>query len=534
MQQVYRRRRIVALVVALAVLATVWWLASTALGLVRQLPIEVKGLRDGRLGTAAAAAPEIRVPRGTVRLEVDGVDLLGTAERQGNRMVARPPAFGEGRHKVSVTVGRFLRPDRTRTLTFTIDAVPPEVTADPVAAVDRGNSVVVEGTVEEDATLRVGSTDVKVKDGRYKVELPAPAPAEVVVVATDRAGNESSARVPVPTIQPPTRALHMSALAWVTPSLRDPVMEMLDEGRINAIQLDIKDEGGEVGPRTRVGLAGEIGAAKERFVLKDAVDDIHRRGGRVIARIVALRDPKLAEASWQSGERDDVVQTPDGERFGAYGGGFLNSASERVRGYTTDLALEAAEAGADDILLDYIRRPDGNLDGMVFPKLPYGGSEESKEDKEKAVEDAIVDHVAELQRRVRAAGARLGASVYGIAASRPQEIAQDIPRLAQHADFLSPMLYPSHWGKGEYGITDPNRSPGPITTTSIEDFQEEMKGTPAALVPWFQDFSLGITYGEEQVRAQIDAAAELGVKDFLLWDAQCTYTEAALDRQEPS
>jgi hypothetical protein len=307
---------------------------------------------------------------------------------------------------------------------------------------------------------------------------------------------------------------------------------MLEEGRINAIQLDVKDEGGEVGHDTKVPLAREIGAAKERFVLKDAVDDIHRRGGRVIARIVALRDPKLAEASWEGGRRDDLVQTPDGERFGAYGGGFLNSGSKAVRDYTLDLALEAAEAGADDILLDYIRRPDGNLDGMVFPKLSEGRDGESKEDREKVIEDAIVDQVTELHGRVRAAGARLGASVYGIAASRPQEIAQDIPRLAQHTDFLSPMLYPSHWGKGEYGIADPNRSPGPITTKALEDFQEGMKGTPAALVPWFQDFTLGITYGEAEVRAQIEAAADLGVKDFLLWNAQVVYTGDALDPEK--
>lgn len=526
MQRVYRRRRIVALLLVLAVLAAAWWVVSTALGLVSQVPVEVRGLRDGSLGVAAASAPEIRVPRGASRLEVDGVDLLEGAERDGNRLLVRPASLVEGQHTVSVRVGRALRPDRNRTLSFTVDAVPPAVTAEPLAAVERGRGVVVKGTAEEGATVRSGAIEIEVKDGKYEVELPAPAPAEVIVTATDRAGNEGVARVPVPTIQPATRAVHMSALAWVTPALRDPIIALLDEGKINAIQLDVKDEGGEVGHTTKVRLASEIGATKERFVLKDAVDDIHRRGGRVIARIVALRDPKLAQASWDDGRRDDLVQTPQGERFGAYGGGFLNSGSKNVRDYTTDLAVEAAEAGADDILLDYIRRPDGDIKQMVFAGLPEG------ENKEKAIEDAIVTQVTELQGRVRAAGGRLGASVYGIAATRPQEIAQDIPRLAQHTDFLSPMLYPSHWGKGEYGIAEPNRSPGPITTKSLGDFQKAVEGSPAALVPWFQDFTLGISYGETEVRAQIDAAAELGVKDFLLWDASCTYTAAALDRQK--
>jgi len=526
MQRVYRRRRLVALGVLLAVVASVWWVASTALGSLQQIPIEVKGLRNGQLGAAAAAAPEIRVPGRATRLTVDGIDLLGTAERERGRLLVRPPAFGEGKHSVGVRVTQALRPDRSATLEFQIDSAPPKVTVQPVGAVARDQGIVVEGTAEDDATVRIGPTRVPLIDGRYRIELPSPAPAEVVVTAADPAGNEATARVAVPSVQPPTRAVHMSALAWVTPALHDPILKLLEEGRINAIQLDVKDEGGEVGHTSKVALARDIGATKERFVLKDAVDDIHRRGGRVIARIVALRDPKLAQASWDAGRKEDVVQTPTGERFGAYAGGFLNSGSQSVRDYTTALAVEAAEFGVDDVLLDYIRRPDGDLKGMVFPGLDNGP------DKEKAIEGAVVRQVAELQGRVRAAGARLGASVYGIAASRPQEIAQDVPNLAQHLDFLSPMLYPSHWGRGEYGIADPNRSPGPITTRALVDFKTATENAPAALVPWFQDFTLGIAYGQTEVRAQLDAAAKLGVKDFLLWDAQCTYTGEALDPQK--
>ncbi len=526
MQRVYRRRRVVAVAVLLVVLASVWWVASTALGLVRPVAVEVKGLRGGQIGAAAAAAPEIRVPRGATRLAIDGVDVLGTAERNGDRLLVRPPALGTGEHTIAVTVGRALRPDRSRSMRISVDAVPPAVAVQAIPPVDGDQRLVVEGTADKGATVRIGALEVDVRDGRYRVELPAPAPAEVLVTATDEAGNEATARVAVPTIQPHTRAVHLSALAWVTPSLRDPVLEMLDEGRINAIQLDVKDEGGEVGHRTKVALAREIGAVKDRFVLKEAVDDIHRRGGRVIARIVALRDPKLAEASWTAGRKDDLVQTPEGERFGAYAGGFLNAASPAVRDYTTQLAVEAAEAGVDDVLLDYIRRPDGDLQGMAFPGLVDGDGEE------KAVEEAVIRQVADLQGRVRAAGARLGASVYGIAASRPQEIAQDIPRLSQHLDFISPMLYPSHWSKGEYGIADPNRSPGPITEKALVDFGKAVEGTPASLVPWFQDFTLGIPYGPTEVRAQLDAAAGLGVKDFLLWDAQCTYTRDALDSEK--
>ena len=176
MQQVYRRRRLVALALVVAVLAATWWVASTALGLVRQLPVEIKGLRDGRIGVAAAAAPEIRAPGGTKSLQVDGVDLLGSAERRDGRVLVRPAPLAEGKHTVSVSVGRFLRPARSRSVSFTVDAVPPEVSAEPLTAIERASSVVVKGTVEKGATVRVGATEVKVKDGRYELEVPAPVP----------------------------------------------------------------------------------------------------------------------------------------------------------------------------------------------------------------------------------------------------------------------------------------------------------------------------------------------------------------------
>ena len=49
-----------------------------------------------------------------------------------------------------------------------------------------------------------------------------------------------------------------------------------------------------------------------------------------------------------------------------------------------------------------------------------------------------------------------------------------------------------------------------------------------AIRPWLQDFSLGVTYGKAEVRAQIKAARALGYTEYLLWNAQGRYTEAAI------
>ena len=101
--------------------------------------------------------------------------------------------------------------------------------------------------------------------------------------------------------------------------------------------------------------------------------------------------------------------------------------------------------------------------------------------------------------------------------------------MAREVDYVSPMLYPSHWGAGEYGLATRTAEPYEIVRRSLEDFKIATYGTGARLVPWLQDFSLGADYGPAEVKAQIAAARDAGGRDFLLWDPAVTYTSKALD-----
>ena len=105
--------------------------------------------------------------------------------------------------------------------------------------------------------------------------------------------------------------------------------------------------------------------------------------------------------------------------------------------------------------------------------------------------------------------------------------------MAREVDYIAPLIYPSHWNSGEYDVPDPNRQPYLIVKRSLADFKAAVTGTGARLVPWLQDFSLGVTYGPAEVRAQIDAARSDGVHEFLLWDAAVTYTAAGLGTDAP-
>ena len=413
-------------------------------------------------------------------------------------------------------------PVRTSSPTPTVepDTRPPriEITA-PTDEVPAIAPVVIAGTVDEEAVVTVHGMPAKVKNGRFRLRLTQPPHTKVVIEATDEAGNSSNTKLTIETVGEPIRGVHVSAYGWSSSTLRAPLMSMIKAGKINTIELDLKDESGLIGYDSRLPEAKRIGSVLGVYDLAGTVARLNRMGVRVVGRLVAFRDPVLAKWAWNHGERAQVIQTPKGRPYAGYGG-FTNPANAKVRRYNIDIAIEAAKAGVDDILYDYVRRPDGPIDSMRFPGIK-GSPERS-----------IAGFVKETQTALEPFGARLGLSVFGIAATRPKEIGQNVRLMAKHSDYIAPMLYPSHWAPGEYNVGNPNANPYPIVKRSLKDFKRLVRGTKVAIVPWLQDFSLGVHYGVKEVRAQIDAARDAGIDQFFLWDPRVTYTSGALDRKK--
>ncbi|WP_243859475.1 putative glycoside hydrolase [Amycolatopsis arida] len=442
------------------------------------------------------------------------------AQRDGDRLVVDVSRLEDGEHALVVRVPRALPllPAREVTHRFRVDTTPPELeVADPVQAESLRGPVVIRGRARQASAVTVDDVPARLVGDEFTVELPRP-PAVAHVVARDEAGNVAERDVTVQVRHPGMRAVHMSALAWSSPSLREPVLQMIREGRIDTVQLDIKDESGEVGYDSQVPLAREVGAVKGYYDAEETLSQLHAMGVRVVARLVAFRDPLLGAASWRGGQTDRVVQTTDGRPWSAHYGqyAFTNFAHPEVRQYNIDLATEAAELGFDDILYDYVRRPDGPIAQMVFPGL------------EDTPEHSIAEFLRQTRHPVRAQGAFLGASVFGIAATRPTQIGQDISAMAHHVDYIAPMVYPSHWGAGEYGVANPPAQPYDIVHRSLADFGHLVEGTAVTIIPWLQAFSLGHHYGPAEIQAQITAAGDNGMSSFLLWNAACRYDSSAL------
>jgi len=280
---------------------------------------------------------------------------------------------------------------------------------------------------------------------------------------------------------------------------------------LNTIELDVKDEGGEIGfTPANLPLARTVGATRPFYDPKALVALAHRNGIYMIGRVVCFQDPKLAQ-----GRPDLAIQRPDGSVWTTSAGiGWVNPYDRRVWDYCVSVAEAAARAGFDQIMFDYVRFPsDGDVASAVYP----GKTSVSRG-------RVIADFVGFAKRRLEPRGTRVSAAVFGLSATRDLGIGQ-VPRwVSRNVDSLSPMSYPVLYGGGELGIPDPSAQPGETVFRTLTDFRRQVKGSRAQLVPWVQDWD----YTPDQVLAQIAAARLQGAKGYLLWNASGLYTKVAL------
>ena len=310
------------------------------------------------------------------------------------------------------------------------------------------------------------------------------------------------------------RGIHVTmALASLDGKIAE-YLKLVSEG-MNTLELDIKDENGEIGfLPSSVPLARAVGAAKPYYKPREAARLAHRQGVYLIGRVVVFEDPVLA-----AGRPELAIKNSDGSIWRNQAGlGWTNPYNKRVWDYNVSIAEVAARAGFDEIQFDYVRFPtDGDVDAIVYPgktTTPPGW--------------VIAEFAHYAAKRLKPLGVRVSTDVFGLAATRDLGIGQVPRRLAKYVDAVYPMVYPSHFGSGEYGLDEPNNAPGATVEWSLSDFRQQLKKGKAELIPWLQDFSYGRTYKLADVRAQIEAARLMGARGYLLWNPLGIYTPGAL------
>ena len=367
-------------------------------------------------------------------------------------------------------------------------------------------SIAVVVCVAAGAWTSLGGGNQKRVPVDLKSSTPAVAPPKVKAVASNH--------VAMPKL---VRGIHVSLAVAGSPAHMSQFMNLTSKG-LNTLEIDVKDENGEVGFKVGApALAKKIGATRNYYDARKLIKDAHAAGIYVIGRIVCFEDPILSQKLPQHAIRT----TSGGVWTNGAGLGWTNEYDPFVWNYIGSLSKAAAKMGFDEIQYDYVRFPtDGPIGDAVWPHKvnePYAST--------------IYRFLKKMRSEVKPLGVNISANVFGLAAHENLGIGQNPTKIAPLLDAISPMAYPSHYSRGEYNLTDPDSEPGPTVTYTMGDFRAAISSSDAKtqIRPWLQDFSLGHTYTLADVKAQINAAERGGAGGWLLWNADDVYHEDALD-----
>ena len=315
------------------------------------------------------------------------------------------------------------------------------------------------------------------------------------------------------------RGVHVTGPLMTLTGKLDSYLAMKKDG-LNTIELDLKDESGNVTfTKGAPALAKQDGAALRYFDPAEVVAKVHKAGVYLIGRVVTFEDPITATA-----HPELAVHKSDGSLWHTNGGlAWLNPYSHAAWKYDVDVAVAAAKAGFDEIQFDYVRFPsDGDLSLIRYPGKHA-----------QPMDDTVATFLRYAAKRLHPLGVRVSADVFGLSATHDLGIGQHPGQIGEVVDAIYPMTYPSHYTSGEYNLPDPNAAPGPTVSHSLTDFQTQLSGGRAVIIPWLQDFSLGLTYTPADVAAQVAAARAHHTGGFMLWNAAGVYTPQALHSGPP-
>lgn len=291
----------------------------------------------------------------------------------------------------------------------------------------------------------------------------------------------------------------------------DSFVEMAAGSEVNALMVDLKDESGQVLYRSAVPTVAEVGADAGLYDLSEVVEAADRERLYLIGRLVTFQDPVAARAEPDMSVWDATTGAP----FESNDQYFLDPTDPRAGDYALALAQEACEMGVDEIQFDYVRFPDARPESVQFDE---GVTSDVRG-------EAIRGFLLEAMDVLHPMGCAVAVDVFGFVTTAKDDggIGQRWEDITSVADVVSPMIYPSHYDPGWYGLEAPGERPGRVVEGALADAMERRSGR-VVVRPWLQDFG----YGPEKVREQIEVAESYGL-GWMLWNATSDVTTAALE-----
>jgi len=293
------------------------------------------------------------------------------------------------------------------------------------------------------------------------------------------------------------------------------IVRFINETEVNTMVIDVKDDTGTLSYVSAVPLVNRINSFEKK------IPDIHKtlatlRQNNIfpIARIVVFKDPFLAEKM-----PDWAVKDINGglwkDRKGLY---WVDPYNKQYWDYIVAISIEAVQMGFQEIQYDYVRfTSDGNIS-----RCRYSFNDGN------APEEVIKEFLRYARAKLNPYQVPVSADIFGLVVSADGDlgIGQRFEKIAANVDIVCPMVYPSHYIPGNFGLKNPDLAPYETVYHSLTDAQKRLREaglTTTGLRPWLQDFSLGSHYGEEQLQAQIRAVNDAGLKEWIFWNPSCRY-----------
>ena len=324
----------------------------------------------------------------------------------------------------------------------------------------------------------------------------------------------------------PIKALYVNAWAFGSPKLWQ-LVRLADSTEINAFVVDVKDDTGCLLYPSEVKVAQDIGATKcvRTKDVASRLDTLRAHNIYTIARIVVAKDPLLAErkTAWSVQRRDGTGLWRDRINIA-----WVDAYNDSVWIYAAQLAAEAVHFGFNEVQFDYVRFPDE-------PKEALAEAEFAARKPGETQREGVQAGIAILTNRLQPLGIPVTFDIFGLTSSATGDlgIGQVWEDFVTVADVVLPMVYPSHYYRGSYGLAWPNGEPYRVVHDALNEAIERSKplAKAAMIRPYLQAFTLGRRkprYTPHEIREQIRAAEELGIDTWVLWNPRSVYQRDSL------
>ena len=297
-------------------------------------------------------------------------------------------------------------------------------------------------------------------------------------------------------------------------NLKDRREAIVKKGKdlgLNTLVIDIKSDRGLVHAAIAPEMAKKAEATtSEPRDLPQFLRSLRDDGWYLIARVVVFKDTPIAVEN-----PDMAIKGPGGGLYvDCEGQRWLDPYSEQAREYILDMSERTAALGFHEIQFDYVRFPTDCIPGELVYAQPN-----TPENQRKAIEEFL----REARKRLHPLGVTISADVFGLTTVEEDVgIGQVIEGIAEHVDYVSPMVYPSTWLPGSFSSDYPPAEPYRIVNLSVGRAVQRLEDYGAKVRPWLQAYDdyqgQGLPYGHDEIVAQIDASTEAGAQGWLLWD----------------